>query len=230
MKLLATLLLFLVCTLPAVAGLTPTQKKAEKATHRISEKSIAGKAACSATSVGPHALLTASHCEIPTWTIYVDGTAATIDGLTRDDFDHTIYVLKDITFDDYVAIDTTPFAVGDDVFMFGNPGQLTGLFRKGYVTSYRLPSLSEALSAALSGAELPPPVVFFDFTGWHGDSGAAVFNSKGAVQGVVSFSFTQSISGEPLDAMRLMGGYPLAFSPAAIKQAREYKPATPANK
>lgn len=73
-------LLFAGCTLP-IQALKPT-------THRLE---IAGHVVCSATAVGPHTILTATHCLVG-GPLVVSGKAVAIVQRMDDKHDHTLIV------------------------------------------------------------------------------------------------------------------------------------------
>ena len=229
MKLLTALLFTLYFFLPCAAALTPVQKKAQKASHTIATKVVLiGEGACSATAVTPYAILTASHCERPSSVVFIDGRAAQIAGVARDDNDHTVYLLSGIGFADYVEIDEKPLETGDDVFMFGNPGPFSGMFRKGYVSdrTAKVPPALAALMAAF-GQDVPPPQIFYSFSGWYGDSGGGVFDESGKLRGVVSFGVPLGAKDNPADSMLVVGGIELDFSPEDLQMIRDWKPDVP---
>jgi hypothetical protein len=166
---------------------------------------------CSATAVGPHAILTASHCESATDTLHIDGYTEgriQIDRIIRDDADHSIYLLSGITFEHYTAVylDYKP-VVGEQVFFFGNPGVWSDLYREGYVAGHTERDNVDTLLVNVNG--------------WHGDSGAGLFTVSGKLIGVISGRATQN--GEDKgDVISLGAVYALAFSPAELVEASRY--------
>ena len=173
-------------------------------THETEQHAkVNGGAECSATAIGPHALLTASHCECATNKIVVDGVYAQIVGTLRDEEDHTIYLLTGITFQEWYAeplpVDL-PLSVGDEVLIFGNPVPFRDMLRHAYV----------------SGTDGPgPSIMFLDGNIRNGDSGAGVFSPDGKLLGVVSVN---AMAGNNIYA----GIYPMKFTESQIKQAREF--------
>lgn len=120
----------------------------------------------------------------------------------RDGFDHTIYILSGAEFAHYASFSTEDIAVADDLFIFGNPANLEDIFRRGYVCV-----------VSKSG-------YLVDMNGFFGDSGAALFNTKGQIVGIVS-ALTQKVHENA--TMKLMIAYKLAFTAAQIKTALESK-------
>ena len=163
-------------------GKSPAEKiqTAHNSSKHTAQISITGGAYCSATAIGPHALLTASHCEQPTDELAIQGVdkTATIVSKIRDGQDHTIYLLSGVTFDSYATVDTNhKFYQGEPVYMFGNPGELSDVYRTGYYAASHDPS------TVLDQAPLEN---LFELPVWHGDSGAAVFDANGDIVEVVS--------------------------------------------
>jgi hypothetical protein len=196
--------------------------KAHLTTHTIAMDTVLDGNKCSATAVGPHALLTASHCELPTDRIFVDTNKAMIGGVIRDGKDHTIY-LVDMTFKNYAPLGPSEFSQGDQIFIFGNPGDGVDLFRNGYVSGFRVYGDSQEPG---KGKE-----VLFDMNGFHGDSGAGIFNTDGEIISVVSFGHIQQ-EGEKAKkdhewSFVMMGGFPLTFTPAQIATAKAFVPPPP---
>ena len=169
----------------------------------VQRPKVDGGAECSATAIGPHALLTASHCERATSHIAIDGIQADVATVLRDEEDHSIYLLTGISFNAWYAgnipVDL-PLSVGDDVVIFGNPVPFRDMLRHAYV----------------SGSDGPgPSIVFLDGNIRSGDSGAGVFSLDGKLLGVVSVNAT---GGSSIYA----GVYPMKFTEAQIKQARDF--------
>src|SRR5258708_3268035 len=131
-RLFSFLAIALLFVFPSCAGNKEAISAAHKTTHEIHQRTIVEGDSCSATAIGVNALLTASHCELPTDTIAVDGNLAHVLGIIRDGNDHTIYLL-DITFVQYASFAKGLPEIGDDIFAFGNPSGFTDLFRRGTV-------------------------------------------------------------------------------------------------
>lgn len=192
-----------------------TIQQAHKTTYHIAEQTVMGGDICSATAVGPHALLTASHCEAATDDIYLQGKdkPAHIEGHIRDGHDHTIYLLSGITFSVYSTVDLNGnLQQGDDVFMFGNPGMWSDVFRRGYMAG-------KTQHTSLFGSS--PTEIMFDMAGWHGDSGAAIFSTGGAIVGVVTGAEIQS---EPSsgDSITMTVSFEIAFKPGDLAYAQNF--------
>jgi len=125
---------------------------------------------CSATAVGPHTLLSASHCFANDTLVSIDGKPTRVLWIAQDGHDHTL-VGQTIAFVHYVH----HYAVGvqgEPVFVLGNPANDRDVYRKGYVSG---PS-----------KEGGQPVILYELPIFFGDSGAAIFDSDGRIVGVVA--------------------------------------------
>jgi hypothetical protein len=169
---------------------------------------------CGATAIGPHALLSASHCEDPVSLIGVTGDdAATIYGTVRDGHDHTIFLLS-TSFPAWATVSEKPLDIAERVFMFGSPGDLSNVYREGYV------------SGKSTGFTPAGDATLFDMNGYSGDSGSGIFNQTGQVVGVLSVALVEShqSSSNKEWTFKMMGAFSLAFTDAQLFQATGWKP------
>jgi hypothetical protein len=203
MKALRVILLLMLSTV----CLSGTEKLPDihKYTHVIGQHTVLQGNKCSATAIGPHALLTASHCELPTRDLGVDGRKATIVSFARDENDHTIYLLSGIEFKDFADVDESPLTVGEDLFMYGNPGELDDIFRKGYVSKV--------------DDEDDPPYYYIDINTFFGDSGSGLFNRDGKLVAVLSTGEIQTIHDVNFE---LTGAFGLNFSKDVLDTAKKF--------
>jgi hypothetical protein len=209
-KILAVALAVLSIAFPLqVSASGPDYAEARKTTHLIVEHTIVGGGAqCSGTAIGPHALLTASHCEQPTSVIMVDEDEhVKVLGLVRDGNDHTIYFV-DATFKYWSPIVLRSPEIGEDVFIFGNPGKFEDILRKGYVAN--------VMPKDIDG----PEADILDMNGWYGDSGAAVFDADGNIIGIVSVVLVQNKDGV---SQKFVGCIAFGFSKEVLEAARKGK-------
>jgi hypothetical protein len=161
-------------------------------------------ATCSGTVVAPSVILSAAHCfeeeenelgsrippaAAPT-SILVDGYKVYIEAIVFDDADHAL-VKVIFVFKDHAQLGQRP-AVGAPVHYWGNPAKINNVYREGYVTSYHHSEM------------------VMDVNGFFGDSGAGIFDASGKVIGVMSYISTHPHQGL---VFRLMGAYPLEFTP-----------------
>lgn len=174
-------------------------------THLIMQQTISDGAVCTATAIGPRALLTATHCENPTDDLEVDHHPLQIMKRLRDGNDHTIYIMANTFFPVTVNVDETELSEGDDVFIIGNPTGYRKILRKG--TFSGIYYADEPAEDGQDHREL-----IYDLNIGVGDSGAAVFDSKGDVTGVISMMVSK-------DGFRLSQCFPLAFTQAQLDEA-----------
>jgi hypothetical protein len=199
-------------------------QQAYNETYHVVQVTVAENSYCSATAIGPFALLTATHCELGTDEIALQGKGGKpdvdlkIDGRIRDGYDHTILLisptyLAGYKFTTFAAVDLLhKFDFGQDVFFIGNPRGFSELFRKGYVAG------SATYTSAL-GENVPE--ILIDINVGHGDSGAAIFDSNGAVIGVVAGI---EVHGTADEGSQYKMPYALAlnFTDGQIKEAVAY--------
>lgn len=202
--------------------------RAHKSAHKLGLLQVGEGlvAHCSGTAVAAHAILTATHCSTASSVIEIDGEDTDIYGTMGDGLDHTI-IFVGKTFTSYVNLaPNARLQVADAVFVFGNPGDFTDLYRSGYVAGFMKPEPPDsALAALLAGRQHPGNdnvrITLYDLNGFFGDSGSALFNTDGEVVGVTSFIDGANSQGYGL---KFMGSYELRMSPAQIKLAREFVP------
>ncbi len=159
-------------------------ERIEATTHSLE---VNGELHCSATAVGEHTILTADHC-FPVdeaLTFKIGGREAKASKFARDGNDHVL-ILVDIAFRSKAKFASSPLRKTDRVFYYGNPG-IRQLYRAGVVSGY------------------DGNGVVLDINGWHGDSGAAVFNERGRISSAVSEGYMAGV-------FKLVIVYPIAFT------------------
>lgn len=180
-------------------------------THKLviynihSEKGFKEEAGhCSATQVGPHALLTAQHCFLDSNLIRLDNEkdptvilAALIDGN-----DHVIY-LVDRTFTHWAGINERQLMTNEPVHFWGSPGDNSDVYRVGYFQKYATFKDVDDLEKF--------QFQFFILPVFKGDSGSGIFDEAGSVVAVVS------MADESSDSFDL----PLAFTQKQLNIAAE---------
>lgn len=212
-------LLALTPHLPRLLGdelVTPqslVQAKVKPATHVISTATLTEEANCSATAIARHALLTASHCEAPSDYVSIDGVPGyRIDGVIRDNNDHSILLIRGIEFKDFIPLGSRELRDSEPVFIWGNPSLNGAIFiRQLHQGKYRG---SHVIKGRL--------VDVLGFQSYHGDSGSGVFTSAGELLGVVSFIGSVATPPEGIIAAAT-GAVRLAFTTADKDKAANFK-------
>ena len=227
MKKLAIAVLFIsLCALPLYgAPRHPAKSVQSKAAHRImfvlpetvnEEGQLfpsARKGYCSASALGPHALLTAQHCDSGETSLRVDNDLADrkIVGRITDGEDHIIFLVDGTKFKDTMAADYDPSSyalptVGDKVFLFGDGG---GFWPPQYRTGYYTGSVN---TEEKDLAPTDPVMMLFDMNIIPGDSGSAVYGPNGELVTVVTYI----ISG------KFAGCYKMAFTAEQVAKAEAF--------
>ena len=199
-----TLLFLLALLLPACAAYPPEAEppfNPQDTTLRLGF----GPYVCSGTAVGPHTILTASHCatEFP----LTETNDAPVKALkyTHDGLDHVL-IRVDREFPQYATVSLQVPPQGTHVRMWGNPGGLRDQYREGYIAG----TCPAAECYPLPG--IYPDMVTVEINGWKGDSGAALWDGN-IVVGVVSVVITSMPSYAPSAVM------PMAFTPEQLMEA-----------
>src|ERR1019366_7971869 len=195
---------------PTVAAATKTAVEQQHATtHRLAvydllkgDKFNDEVGHCSATVVGPHAILTAQHCFLNSNLIRLDAETEPLHILAAfiDGSDHVIY-LVDRTFTAWASISERPLVPNEPVHLWGAPGKNTDVYRSGYfqkMTTEKSIDPAEKFQFEMFILPIFP-----------GDSGSAVFDEPGSVIAVTSMPHA---SAESLDV-------PLAFSQMQLNLA-----------
>jgi len=173
-------------------GTPPPRHELKDATVRIE---LIGLGTCSGTVIGPHAILSATHCFNDPATIKINEAVSEIKDREDDGFDHTILIV-DLTFTYWANVSDFGLHQGDDVFYYGNPGGELDWYRRGYVVG-------------TDRDEDGRQVWVLDSNGFFGDSGSGVFDQRGNIVGVVSLCVFQSAYGVPF---KMMGVFPFHFT------------------
>lgn len=207
MKLVRLLTFLLIFACSSCSGGTISRSTLERVHPTTLSLSINGHEGCSATAIGPHAILTAEHCITDLKTFKINGKPVQILRIDRDGDDHVILVV-DQRFSVWAHFRRHMADVGDGVFIFGNPGFLRDILREGIVVGYTVfPKVANGLKL------VDRDVTVYDFNGFNGDSGSAIFNTDGEIIAVVSFGLVQK-DGDT--NFKLVGSLPLLFTWAVI--------------
>ncbi|PWT75540.1 MAG: hypothetical protein C5B59_08660 [Bacteroidetes bacterium] len=212
MKFLATLALFAVFITSACAPKQKLNTHPEKkySTHRLTfvDKNGEAEGYCTGTVIGPHAVLTASHCndnDVDT-VIQFDLALRNYDILAaaHDGRDHVIYLLDGPALIGDSPVIEEKAKVGDTVYMYGNGGRaIEPVERVGHV-----------IDGYVSGSDERDGLTYFDFPVIPGDSGSAIYDQKGNIVSILTYSVNKHSAGFALD-----------FTPEQIKTARTFDPA-----
>jgi hypothetical protein len=194
-------------------------EKSHWATHKIKLQNMPsiedifsggkpGQHTCSSTAIGPHALLTASHCDCPGNKIEIDGLEAKIEQSIYDGHDHEIFLLSGITFKDYSNISSHIMKQRDKFFMYGNPKRQEDYYREGYVMSVENDPDYGYMNA-------------IDLNAFFGDSGSALFNEDGDVISVISKVKLLETKDTTVQ-MKIMYAFDMGFRQEDLDLARKY--------
>lgn len=208
MKMLLALLFALLSTLYMAnsdAGLSPMETAI--AAH-VSLSTETGKIFCGGFAVDVHTVATAKHC-VDAAVQY--GKVVSYNGLScpaakvveTDSRDHVLVTTCN-TFTHFAKLAPPP-QVGEHIFVFGHPTGLPLMYREGTLAGF-FPQPEQWLDVPIGSM-----AYLFDFNGWHGDSGSAIYNRKGVVVGMVSRGWC-----EIDERWCLGGGYGFNFKPATM--------------
>lgn len=160
---------------------------------------------CNSTSVGPHSILTATHCikGENEATIAIDSKNHNVSIIQKieDKKDHTILVLG-YTFKNWAGISEQPIILGQEVFITGAPGDFSPLYRVGVYSGW-------------SRLDSHAPMMFFQLPIFYGDSGSAIFNSSGQI--VTTVTCNAALVGDH-DYLGFACANPIAFTKQQLEQ------------
>lgn len=149
---------------------------------------------CTAEAIGPHTILTATHCMLTNPdSVKIDGAPVQITQRINDGNDHTILTFTNVYFNSFVKPVFAQPVAGEFAWFWGNPGDLRDMYREGYCAGFA--KMARGPYAAFVILAIP------------GDSGSAVFNERGEIIGVVSMT-----NGDHT----IMASFPLAFTPEQL--------------
>jgi Trypsin-like peptidase domain len=159
-----------------------------KASHMIVFENSDGdpQSGCTATAVGPHALMTADHCndddKLKTVQLDMGVRKYHIVDKMHDKRDHVIYLVDGPEFKNTVRISTSVPSVNDPVYLIGSGGgTFPGEYKQGVVLDEYDPSDVDS-DAGMVYASIP---------GIPGDSGAAIYAQDGTIVGLLTYGFSE---------------------------------------
>jgi hypothetical protein len=192
-----------------------------RASHRITLTRNGRKLGyCTATAIGPHALLTASHCnaDSKTDTVRLDILLKDyhIEKTLSDGRDHDIYLIDGDPLTNFIPYKVRPAKLGEHTFFYGCEGGTYPCVRRdGVRISFDDPSDVDADAG----------VVQFSSEAIPGDSGSAVFNDDGTIAAVTTYRWTEPgrFEYEIFDIHTGVDFLP-GFTADQIKEATEFTP------
>ncbi len=177
---------------------------------------------CTATAIGPHAILTASHCNesdepLSILTLDYSTRRYNIVASKEDSHDHTIYLIDGPPLRNYLPqsalLNTKPTRVGETVCVYGDgegtfpPRRLCG----GLAVLQQIEDFSDV--------DQDQGIQYYTLGILHGDSGSAIFGEDGRVVGLVTYGFGLDKRGEPAESA---AGFPLTFSEQDLQVAATF--------
>lgn len=163
---------------------------------------------CTATAVGPHALLTADHCnandELPELTVDYTPRQYHIMDVMHDDHEHQIIFVDGPAFKDIEPYRARAPKVGETVHIEGfGHGVYPATDKQGIVLDEYDPSeVDRDMGLFYSSVPAIP-----------GDSGSAIYAEDGSMVGLLTYGFHKGRHSES-------GGFTLAFTPEQIDRAK----------
>jgi len=141
---------------------------------------------CTSTAIGPHAILTAEHCDpnmvFGSITLDLSTHVFHILGYAQDDRDHTIYLLDGPAFKYYSKAVPGESKVGDKVVYYGFGGDE-------YPSKALRGRIISCGEYDYSDIDASQKELCFNLAVIPGDSGSAIYNAAGEIVGIVTYSF-----------------------------------------
>ncbi len=187
----------------------------QRAEHRI--KFVEG-GTCTATAVGPHALLTAEHCNEGGLTeIKLDLSLRKykLQAVSKDGRDHVVYIVDGPEFHDTVPIQAAakPAGILEQVYIYGAGG--------GQYPPRRLDGQRDFRVLDISEVDRRDGAVWYTMPVIPGDSGSAIFGEDGRIIALVTYRYGLAKDGDTSNDDQsnyeaLSIGFDLNFTPAQI--------------
>ena len=204
--------------------IVPTlQQKAQHLVIFLNEKGE-DDGLCTATAIGPHAILTAEHCnkgDNPDTEITLDLSMEHRNLVSEfyDGRDHEIYLLDGPAFKNYLRpdelIEVAPVRADEKVFIYGD-----GL---GSYPPRRVDGQVDNDSNAIDFSDVDQELqaVWYTMAVVPGDSGSAIYASDGRVVGLVTYGIDSTSRKSP---SKRVVGFALGFSEKVITRAHTFSP------
>lgn len=164
---------------------------------------------CTATAIGPHALLTAEHCNedspVPSRRFYLDSSTHVYHILMHldDDKDHTIYLIDGPAFKNYDYYTTRKPLLGERVF-------IVGCGRNNFPCDIKVGTVLNEFDPSEVNAD--QGIFYVSIPVVHGDSGALVYGEDGQLLGVITYLVSKHEG----------SGFELGFSQAEVNIAKGF--------
>lgn len=173
---------------------------------------------CTSTAVGPHALLTAEHCnprmEQKTLRIDLSTRKYHILAYAADNRDHIILLLDGPAFLNYSKITTAAPVLGEKVTFYGFGG-------KDFPSHIRSGSVISCGTFDISDVDAAQGVVCMKLKAIPGDSGSAIYNSLNQIVALTTYAFDDDDDGNNEE---ICLGFQLDFPVSTIEQAYTFTP------
>src|ERR1039458_1395373 len=184
----------------------------QKVSHMVKFMGAKGSDLCTATAIGPHAFLTAKHCNasgIKTVRLDMSMEDHNVVGWTDDKRDHLIVLIEGTPFTDYETVKLAQRVyLGDTVTFYGiDEGYYPARAHYGKVVDCHDPSDVDASAGQLC----------FHIEVYPGDSGSAVYNVRGEIVGLLSLRIEDEES----------IGFAMDFPPALYDFVATFQPSAP---
>ena len=204
---------------PSLPSLPPSAKsyaahptKEQLASHMVQFYDRHGEeiGQCSATAIGPHAFLTAEHCNERGKAVAVRFDLATefhdLIAATYDYRDHVIYFVSGTPFTNLEEVKEVEYkgtSAGDTVVLYGDGEELYPPFPKygNHIPCYDPSDVDEASGIAC-----------FSIHPVEGDSGSAIYNAKGEIVSLLTYGAPDGSS----------EGFALNFSAEQLEGAKNF--------
>lgn len=186
-----------------------------KTSHEIRFISKDGDGVCTGTSIGPHAILTAEHCnkEEKTAEVMLDYSTKVYDIVdsATDGHDHVIYLLNGVTFKDIQPYKVKEPTINEKVYIYGYGGRVyPGTYKSGRIVDEYDPSEIDRFQK----------INYYSIEVIQGDSGSAIYAEDGSIVGVITY-YVGGINTFGQDYTE-SAGFQLDFPKETIEFAQKY--------
>lgn len=198
-----------VSTQSSMAPISSVQRLADHShmlvfTMKHEASGATGSSSCTATAIGKRTVLTATHCisfpaGVSLESITLDGKLLEVESEHNDGADHLILVFTEEVFSSWSKLEHRALIEGEDLLMWGYPASIDRQRRKLMVSG------TDSATSSTLGAN----AWLLDGMVYRGDSGAALYDRKGRMVGMISY--IRVAGGEKITDGRLQFGGALEF-------------------